>query len=160
MAKAWGWLWGTGKASETASIAANAAATAQNAATSAVVAGISAVVTAGVSIAVTLIVQKILHEILVSVQGTRIVGITEKIMSDMEENLFKSLNAYKESLVKEYQQNIDDMLSDNIERLEEIKQLSANDDSDGRKLIETHCEEVKGLLSEGIHIQQQVPLLQ
>lgn len=160
LAKAWGWLWGTGKATETATIAANSVATAANAASSAVVAGITAVVTAGVSIAVTLIVQKFLHIILISVQDTRIVGITEKIMSDMEENLFKSLNAYKESLIKEYQQNIDDMLDNNIERLEEIEKVFADDNSEERKLITARLEDVKGLLAEGVHVQKQIPMLQ
>lgn len=160
VAKAWAWLFGTGEAAKTATTAANAAATAANAASSAVVAGVSAVVTAGVSIAVTLIVQKLLHVVLISVQGTRIVGITEKIMSDMEENLFKSLSAYKESLIKEYQQNIDNMLEDNTERLKEIENLFANDNSEERKRIMARLEEVKGLLSEGLHVKQQIPTLQ
>jgi GTPase Era involved in 16S rRNA processing len=160
LAKFWGWLWGTGKATETATVAANAAANAANAASSAIVAGVTAVVTAGVSIAVTLLVQKILHMLLISVQGTRVVGITEKIMNDMEDALFKSLDVYKESLIKEYQQNIDDMLADNTERLDEIKDIFENDDSAERKLITEHLVEVKGLLSEGVHVQKQIPLLQ
>ena len=158
--KLWGWLWGTGKAAEKAAIAANATAAAANAASSAIIAGVTAVVTTGVSIAVTLLVQKFLHMILISVQGTRIVGITEKIMNDMEEALFKSLNAYKESLIEEYQQNIDDMIADNEERLDEIKKIFQNDNSDERQLITSRLEEVNGLLSEGIHVKQQIPMLQ
>ena len=160
LAKLWAWLFGTGKAAETAAIAVNATATAANAASSAIIAGVTAVVTAGVSIAVTLLVQKILHMVLLSVQGTRIVGITEKIMTDMENALFKSLNAYKESLIEEYQQNIDEMIADNEERLDEIKKIFQNDNSDERQLITSRLEEVNGLLSEGTHVQQQIPMLQ
>lgn len=160
LAKFWGWLWGTGKATEIAAHAANAGANAANAASSALVAGMTAVVTAGVSIAVTLIVQKLLQIILISWNGTRAVGITEKIMSEMEENLFNSLKAYKESLENEYQQNIDDILDDNMDRLKEIEKLFAEDNSEERKLITARLEEVNGLLKEGINVQKQIPMLQ
>lgn len=155
-----GWFSGAGKATKTATAATTAAATAANAGSAAMVAGISAVVTAGVSFAATLIVQKLLHIILVSVQGTRINGITEKIMKDMEENIFKSLNAYKESLIKEYQQKIDEMVEDNTDRLSEIEDLFANDDPEKRKVITARVEEARGLLSEGVHVRQQIPMLQ
>lgn len=154
--KSWEWIAGSDKAAAAASAAANAT----NAASSAVIAGVSAVFTAGISIAVTLIVQKILHVLLISAQETRLVGITQKIMSDMEENLFKSLNTYKESLLQEYQQNIDNILDDNTERLDEIKKLFTNDDSGERELITARLEEVNRLLAEGIHVQQQIPMLQ
>ena len=52
------------------------------------------------------------------------------------------------------------MLADNTERLEEIKDIFENDDSAERKLITEHLVEVKGLLSEGIHVQKQIPMLQ
>jgi len=158
--KLWRWLWGAGKATEAITTVTTTGAEVANAASSAIVAGVTAVVTAGVSIAVTLLAQKILRHILVSVQGTRVVGITEKIMSDMEDSLFKSLSAYKESLIKEYKQNIDDILEDNTERLAEIMDIFENDDSDKRQLVSARLEEVKKLLSEGIRVQKQIPMLQ
>ena len=158
LAKAWGWLWGTGKATETATAAANAAANAANAASSAIAAGITAVVTAGVSIAVAFLVQKILHIGLVKIQQTRVLGITESVMKEMEDSLFKSLNLYKETLIKEYQRNIDDILEDNNDRLSEIQNVLVNDDTDERQLITSRLEEVKGLLSEGVHVKKQIPM--
>ena len=157
LAKFWGWLWGTGKATETATAAAKATAGAANAASSAIAAGISAVVTAGVSIAVTLLVQKILHIGLVKFQETRVLGITESVMTKMEDSLFNSLNLYKDALIKEYQQKIDDILEENNDRLSEIQDVLVNDDSEERQLITSRLEEVKGLLSEGVHIRKQIP---
>jgi hypothetical protein len=154
LAKFWGWLWGTGKAAETATVAANAA----NAASSAIASGITAVVTAGVSIAGTLLVQKILHIGLVKIQQTRVLGITESVMKEMEDSLFKSLTLYKETLIKEYQRNIDDILEDNNDRVAEIQNVLVNDDTEERQLITSRLEEVKGLLSEGVHVRKQIPI--
>ena len=144
--RVWMWLRGT-ETGSTAATAATAAAEAANAGTLAIMAGVTAVVTAGTSIAVTFLVQKILHMLLVSSQKTRVDGITEKIMNDMEASIFKSLDTYKEELIKEYQQHIDAMLTD-------------NDDPAKRKLISKSIGMLENLLSEGIHVQKQLPMFQ
>ena len=102
--------------------------------------------------------QKILHIGLVKVQETRVLGITESVMNEMEDSLFKSLNLYKETLIKEYQRNIDDILEDNNDRLSEIQDVLVNDDTEERQLITSRLEEVKGLLSEGVHVRKQIPI--
>ncbi len=150
------WLFGSEKAAE----AAIAAGHAGNAGSAALVAGVSAVVTAGVSIVVMLIVQKLLHIGLVKFQEGRVPNITEGIMKEMEDKLFKSLESYKDSVVKDYEERIDDLLNDNLERLDTVKALIASDNSaEERALTTERLVKVKGLLEAGIHVQKQIPLL-
>lgn len=158
ISKSWGWLSGFGGAATKATAAADATANAAIAGSSALTAGVSAVITAGVSIAVTLLVQKMLHIGLVKIQETKVLGITEKIMEDMENSLFNSLDAYKDNLVKEYEQQIEYIISDRQQRIAEIKTLILSDNSDERKLITDRLEQVQGLLAEGVHIQKQIPM--
>lgn len=159
LAKFWSWLTGWGSAANAAREAATAAATATNAGTAALTAGISAVVTGGIAFGALMIVQKIAHVGLVNWQGARVPGLIENIMADMENKLFKSLDGYKESIVQEYQQNIENIISDREERISEIQNLLANNDPAERQFITDRITNVKNLLCEGVHIEKQIPLL-
>lgn len=136
--------------------AASTVATAGSTATTAV---LTAITTAGVSIIVMIIVQKILHIGLVKFQETRIPGMTESVMSEMEEKLFKNLEVYKDAVVNDYKQRIDDVVTGNQERLETVKKLIASDDSEERARIAERVEKVKCLLAEGVQVNKQIPLL-
>ena len=125
--------------------------------TAAIVAGISAVVTTGVSILVSIIVQKILTLGLIQWQSSRVTVLTEKIMNEMEEELLKSLAKYKDSIIAEYKQNIEDTIADNTERLAKIEKICSEDNTDEIKLIEGKIERVKSLLQNNINIQKQLP---
>lgn len=158
--KLWNWLTGYGEATNAAAqAAATATADAANAGAAALSAGIQAVATCGLSIAATYIVQKIAHIGLVNWQSTRVPGMMEKIMTEMEEKLLGSLDSYKESIIKEYRKNIEDTISDNMERLDEIQKLLVDNDPQERQGLLNRMEEVKQLLSENVHIEKQIPLL-
>ncbi len=144
--------------SEKGAAAAAATADAANAASSAIVAGIGAVASIGLSIGVTLLAQKILHIGLVNFQQSRVTGITETIMDEVENSLLKSLDSYKESIIKEYRQHIDDLISDNMSRQKEIENLLLEDNTEERQRITARLEDVKKLLGEGISVQKQIPV--
>lgn len=149
-----GFFLGSGKGAAAATATAEAA----NAASSAIVAGIGAVASIGLSIGVTLLAQKILHIGLVNFQQSRVTGITETIMDEVENSLLKSLDSYKESIIKEYRQHIDDLISDNMSRQKEIENLLLEDNTEERQRITARLEDVKKLLGEGISVQKQIPV--
>jgi len=159
LAKLWSWITGSGATVNVAREAATAAANAANAGTLALTTGITAVATAGISIAATLIAQKIVQIGLVNWQGTRIPGLIESIMNEMEDKLFKSLDSYKASIIQEYQQNIEDIISDREERISEIQELLSNNDPEERQHVLDRINNVKMLITEGIHIEKQIYLL-
>lgn len=150
----WGWLTGAGgTAVEVAEAKAAAAAS------TAIFAGVSAVVTMGVSIAATLLVKKILTMGLDAWQSGRIPGLVEKIMEDMEKEILEVLAKYKDSIIAEYKQNIEDTIADNTDRLAEIEKIFSEDNTEEIKLIEAKIERVKGLLQNNINIQKQLPAI-
>ncbi len=155
----WGWLTGSGPAAAAATNVATAQAAATGAATTAIMAGTTALLTAGASIVVTLLVQKILHLGLVAFQKGRVPKLTQEIMTEMENSLLKSLELYKDNIIKEYRKAIEARISDNTDRLGEIKTLLACDNPDERKRLEDHLEKVKALLTEGTDVKNQTLLL-
>lgn len=132
------------------------AAAAGNAGTAAVTAAVGGIATcAGVAVGL-YIASKVSHLLLVKTQETRVERIVEKGLQEMEETLHGSLTQYKENLVKEYQQGIDDMLDDHRERLTEVRRLLEDDDPEERQRISARMENVKALQAQSGKIQQEI----
>ena len=129
------------------------------ASTGAAWAAASAIAPVVAAVIATLIVQKIAGVGLKKWLGTRVPGLMEKLMTEMEDQLFARLDSNKERIIQEYQQNIDDIISDNEERIFEIRRILVDKDTQERVVIKEHIEKAKQLLSDATHLNKQIPLL-
>ncbi len=153
----WMWQWVAG--GEKAAAAVEATAAAHAATTTAITAGVTAVASVVGSIAATIIIQKILNYILVQVQEYRIPGIIEKVMKEMEASLFKGLDNFMQSVKKDYQQNVEDIIAGNNDRITEIIEIVSQYNPEERELIATRIKRVKEVLEEGVVLEQRLLLI-
>lgn len=121
---------------------------------------VGAIVSMGISIAVSYIVQKLLHIGLVEIQSSRVPQLSEKIIVEMEDGVFKSLDSIKQSIVAEYTEKIEDIISGNNEKIEENQRILVAHDPDAIAQLECHLERVKEIAQIGTGLQSRLLLLE
>jgi len=154
--RVWSILWGTGKAAEAGTQVATATATKAVAATTAISATVSAVISIGISLAVTYIAQKLLHFGLKKLQETRIPAISEKIIAEMEKDILKMLDVVKKQMIEEYTQMIEDIINDNIEKIEEIDGFFIEHNPEKIMELEERVRRIKKLLPIANNLQSRL----
>lgn len=151
--KIWNCLLGTGNARDVT----NATATVSSAGVGAIGATVSCICSVAMNIAVVWVVQKVVEMGLSSFQESRIPNISDEIIKEIEENLLKSLEESKKAIIDDYNQKIEDFITENDERIEEITELLDDQNSDSRLKLEENLNKVNELLPVGDELISSIP---
>lgn len=151
--KIWNCLLGTGTARDVT----NATATVSSAGVGAIGATVSCICSVAMNIAVVWVVQKVVEMGLSSFQESRIPNISDEIIKEIEENLLKSLAVSKKAIIDDYNQKIEDFITENDERIEEITALLDDQNSDSRLKLEENLNKVNELLPVGDELIAYIP---
>lgn len=143
--KVWNCLWGTGTARDVT----NASAAVSSASMSAIGSAVNCICTVAMNIAIVWVVQKVVEMGLSSFQESRIPNISDEIIKEIEENLLKSLAVSKKAIIDDYNQKIEDLITENQERIEEITELLSDQNSDSRLKLAENLNKVNELLPVG-----------
>ncbi len=122
-------------------------------------ASLNLVFSVGGSILATYLAQKLLQIVLTQTQEMQVPKLVSEAMAQMDQSLDESLDRYKTIIVDQYSERLEDLIAGKAQRIDEISNLLERDDPETRRQIEDHISKVQTLLTEGVHVESQVPLL-